>query len=60
MVEFWVFSLTVQISEVLPYFGTVSCVLESQNHRTAWVGRDLTDHVVPTPAMDKDTFPYFP
>ena len=28
----------------------------SQNHRMVWVGRDLKDHLVPTPVMGRDTF----
>lgn len=27
----------------------------SYNHRMAWVGRDIKDHLVPTPAIGPDT-----
>lgn len=32
----------------------VGCDAESQNHRTVWVVRDLKDHLIPSPAMDRD------
>lgn len=27
-----------------------------QDHRMAWVQQDLKDYLVPSPAMDRDTF----
>jgi len=30
--------------------------VESENYRTFWVGKDLKDQLVPTPAMGRDTF----
>ena len=32
-------------------------VTQSQRHRVFWVGRDLTHHPTPTPAMGRDTSP---
>jgi len=39
------------------YNGKEGLTLLSLNHRMVWVGRDLTDHPVPPPAMGRDPFP---
>lgn len=35
--------------------GRKARIMESQNDRTVWVGKDLKDHLVPTPSMGRDT-----
>jgi len=42
---------------VLLWYGMNKECGTLQNHRMIWVGRDLTDHLAPTPpAMGRDTF----